>query len=73
MTFSHILMQVKSLMNRIWIRETNEKRKSLERQIVALLKSELALMQKKKELYQQYKDLVDAATDAYQNQDMSVW
>jgi len=60
-------------MNRIWIRETNEKRKSLERQIVALLKSELALMQKKKELYQQYKDLVDAATDAYQNQDMSVW
>ena len=73
MTFFHILMQVKSVMNRIWIRETNEKRKSLERQIVALLKSELALMQKKKELYQQYKDLVDAATDAYQNQDMSVW
>lgn len=66
-------MQVKSLMNRIWIRETNDKRKSLEREILELLKEELALMQKKKALYQQYKDLVDAATDAYQNQDISVW
>ena len=60
-------------MNRIWIRETNDKRKSLERQILELLKEELALMQKKKELYQQYKNLVDAATDAYMNQDISVW
>lgn len=60
-------------MNRIWIRETNDKRKSLEREILELLKEELALMQKKKALYQQYKDLVDAATDAYQNQDISVW
>ena len=60
-------------MNRIWIRETNDKRKSLERQILELLKEELALMQKKRELYQQYKDLVDAATDAYMNQDISVW
>ena len=59
--------------NRIWIRETNEKRKLLEAQIVELLKSELTLMQKKKELYQQYRELVDAATDAYQNQDISVW
>ena len=60
-------------MNRIWIRETNDKRKSLEREILELLKEELALMQKKKALYQQYKDLVDAATDAYMNQDISVW
>lgn len=59
--------------NRLWIRETNEKRKLLEAQIVELLNCELTLLRKKKELYQQYKELVDAATDAYQNQDISVW
>ena len=60
-------------MNRLWVRETNDKRLALEKQIVNILKEELELMKKKKDIYQEYKELVDAATDAYLHQDMSVW
>ncbi len=61
------------VMNRLWVRETNDKRLALEKQIVDILKEELDLMKKKKDIYQEYKELVDAATDAYLHQDMSVW
>lgn len=60
-------------MNRLWVRETNEKRKRIEKDILNILEEELALLTKKKELYQEYKHLADAAADAYQNQDISVW
>lgn len=60
-------------MNRLWVRETNDKRLALEKQIVNILKEELDLMKKKKDIYQEYKELVDTATDAYLNQDISVW
>ena len=60
-------------MNRLWVRETNDKRLALEKQIVNILKEELALMKKKKDIYQEYKELVDTATDAYLHQDISVW
>ena len=55
-------------MNRLWVEETTSKRVALEKQIYQLLKVELHLMEKKKELYQQYKDLIDDATQAYMNQ-----
>ena len=55
-------------MNRLWVEETTNKRVALEKQIYQLLKVELQLMEKKKELYQQYKDLIDDATQAYMNQ-----
>ena len=55
-------------MNRLWVEETTSKRVALEKQIYELLKVELQLMEKKKELYQQYKDLIDDATQAYMNQ-----
>ena len=58
-------------LNRLWVEKTAKRRVQLEKQIVELLKVELALMQKKKELYEQYTDLVDAATNAYQNQRIS--
>ena len=54
--------------NRLWVEETTSKRVALEKQIYQLLKVELQLMEKKKELYQQYKDLIDDATQAYMNQ-----
>jgi len=54
-------------MNRLWVEETTNKRVALEKQIYELLKVELQLMEKKKELYQQYKDLIDDATQAYMN------
>ena len=60
-------------MNRLWVRETNDKRLALEKQIVNILKEELELMKKKKDIYQEYKELVDTATDAYLHQDISVW
>ena len=60
-------------MNRLWGRETNDYRLALEKQRVNILKEELALMQKKKPIYQEYKELVDTATDAYLHQDISVW
>ena len=55
-------------MNRLWVEETTNKRVALEKQIYELLKVELQLVEKKKELYQQYKDLIDDATQAYMNQ-----
>ena len=55
-------------MNRLWVEETTSKRVALEKQIYELLKVELQLVEKKKELYQQYKDLIDDATQAYMNQ-----
>ena len=55
-------------MNRLWVEETTSKRVALEKNILELLKVELQLMEKKKELYQQYKDLIDDATQAYMNQ-----
>ena len=55
-------------MNRLWVEETTSKRVALEKQIYQLLKVELQLVEKKKELYQQYKDLIDDATQAYMNQ-----
>ena len=58
-------------LNRLWVEKTAKRRVQLEKQIVELLKVELALMQKKKELYEQYTELVDAATNAYQNQSIS--
>ena len=54
-------------MNRLWVEETTNKRVALEKQIYELLKVELQLVEKKKELYQQYKDLIDDATQAYMN------
>ena len=54
-------------MNRLWVEETTSKRVALEKQIYQLLKVELQLVEKKKELYQQYKDLIDDATQAYMN------
>ena len=53
-------------MNRLWVEETTNKR-VLEKNILELLKVELQLMQTKKELYQQYRDLMDDATQAYIN------
>ena len=60
-------------MNRLWVRENNDKRLALEKQIVDILKEELELMKKKKYVYQEYKELVDATADAYLNHDLSVW
>tara|TARA_Y100000592_G_scaffold90237_1_gene148605 strand:- start:156 stop:338 length:183 start_codon:yes stop_codon:yes gene_type:complete len=54
-------------MNRLWVEETTSKRVALEKQILELLKVELQLMQTKKELFQQYRDLMDNATEAYIN------
>jgi len=54
-------------MNRLWVEETTNKRVALEKQIYELLKVELQLVEKKKELYHQYKDLIDDATQAYIN------
>ena len=54
-------------MNRLWAEETTNKRVALEKNILELLKVELQLMQTKKELYQQYRDLMDDATQAYIN------
>ena len=54
-------------MNRLWVEETTNKRVALEKQILELLKVELQLMQTKKELFQQYRDLMDNATEAYIN------
>ena len=54
-------------MNRLWVEETTSKRVALEKQIYELLKVELQLVEKKKELYHQYKDLIDDATQAYIN------
>ena len=54
-------------MNRLWVEETTNKRVALEKNILELLKVELHLMQTKKELYQQYRDLMDDATQAYIN------
>ena len=54
-------------MNRLWVEETTNKRVALEKQIYELLKVELQLVEKKKELYQQYRDLMDDATQAYIN------
>ena len=54
-------------MNRLWVEETTNKRVALEKNILELLKVELQLMQTKKELYQQYRDLMDDATQAYIN------
>ena len=54
-------------MNRLWVEETTNKRVSVEKQIYELLKVELQLMQTKKVLYQQYRDLMDNATQAYIN------
>ena len=49
-------------MNRLWVEETTNKRVALEKQILDILKVELQLMQTKKVLYQQYRDLMDDAT-----------
>lgn len=54
-------------MNRLWVEETTNKRVALEKQILDILKVELQLMQTKKALYQQYRDLMDNATQAYIN------
>ena len=54
-------------MNRLWVEETTSKRVELERQILDILKVELHLMETKKELYQQYRDLMDDAAEAYIN------
>ena len=54
-------------MNRLWVEETTSKRVALEKQILELLKVELQLMQTKKELFQQYRDLMDNATEEYIN------
>ena len=54
-------------MNRLWVKETTNKRVELEKQILDILKVELQLMETKKELYQQYRDLMDDAAEAYIN------
>ena len=54
-------------MNRLWVEETTSKRVELEKQILDILKVELQLMETKKELYQQYRDLMDDAAEAYIN------
>ena len=55
------------VMNRLWVRETTNKRVELEKQILDILKVELQLMETKRELYQQYRDLMDDAAEAYIN------
>ncbi len=55
------------MMNRLWVEETTSKRVELEKQILDILKVELQLMETKKELYQQYRDLMDDAAEAYIN------
>ena len=55
------------VMNRLWVKETTSKRVELEKQILDILKVELQLMETKKELYQQYRDLMDDAAEAYMN------
>tara|TARA_B100002019_G_scaffold134973_1_gene116231 strand:+ start:1027 stop:1203 length:177 start_codon:yes stop_codon:yes gene_type:complete len=54
-------------MNRLWVKETTSKRVELEKQILDILKVELQLMETKRELYQQYRDLMDDAAEAYIN------
>ena len=54
-------------MNRLWVEETTSKRVELEKQILDILKVELQLMETKKELYQQYRDLMNDAAEAYIN------
>ena len=54
-------------MNRLWVKETTNKRVELEKQILDILKVELQLMETKRELYQQYRDLMDDAAEAYIN------
>ena len=60
-------------MNRLWVEETNAKRVELEKDILALLKDELALMERKRDLYKEYNELMVKATTAYQDKDLSVW
>ena len=60
-------------MNRLWVQETNAKRVELEKDILALLKEELALMERKRDLYKEYNELMVKATAAYQDRDLSVW
>ena len=55
------------VMNRLWVEETTSKRVELEKQILDILKVELQLMETKRELYQQYRDLMDDAAEAYIN------
>ncbi len=55
------------VMNRLWVKETTSKRVELEKQILDILKVELQLMETKRELYQQYRDLMDDAAEAYIN------
>ena len=76
--FNDLLNTAQGLMDGLGLKGTNVKKifdqitgghiKSLD-----ILKEELDLMKKKKDIYQEYKELVDAATDAYLHQDMSVW
>jgi hypothetical protein len=57
-------------MHRLWVEETTTLRKKLEDDILQLLKAELALLETKKILYQQYRDLMDNAANAYANKAM---
>lgn len=61
------------MVNRIWIDETNKRRVELEKDILALLKDELALTERKRDLYKEYNELMVKATNAYQHRDLSVW
>tara|TARA_B100002019_G_scaffold289047_1_gene303877 strand:+ start:2179 stop:2376 length:198 start_codon:yes stop_codon:yes gene_type:complete len=54
-------------MNRLWGKETNAKRLELEKDILALLKDELALLERKRDLYKEYDELMEAAYYAYQD------
>jgi hypothetical protein len=60
------------MMNRLWVEETNARRVELEKQIIKLLRVELELMNKKKDLYKEYEELISNATTAYRNHSLSV-
>ena len=60
-------------MNRLWVEETNAKRVELEKDILSLLEEELALMERKRDLYKEYTELMLKATTSYQHKDLSVW
>ena len=60
-------------MNRLLVEETNAKRVELEKDILALLEEELALMERKRDLYKEYTELMYKATTSYQHKDLSEW
>ena len=58
---------------RLRIEDINKKRVALEKDIVLLLNEELKLLDRKKDLYKEYYELMASTTNAYPHSDLSVW